>query len=271
MRATVRRRMGRVGIAGTTAGMLAFMLASTPAATGAAANDTDDALRHAVERRLADEAAVADRVEVTVRGGEATLAGTLATLWDKEWAIERARGTDGVLDVMSDLIVGMPENDKELGNAVGQAIVRYPYYSVFDYVDVTVEDGVVTLRGDVTARPDKPADLYERIAKVRGVQAIVDELEVLSPGIHDEQLRHRIARALFGHPQFDRYLGLAPRMSIIVRNGYVTLKGVVFDQADRILAESIARRAYGVIRVTNELETRQELLEARQQREEPAP
>ena len=265
MRALVRRRVGRVGIVG-----MAGILALTLAATGAAANDADDALRHAVERRLADEAAVADRVAVTVRNGEVILAGTLATLWDKEWAIERARGTDGVRDVMSDLIIGRPENDKELGNAVGQAIVRYPYYSVFDYVDVTVEDGVVTLRGDVTARPDKPADLYERIAKVRGVQAIVDELEVLSPGLHDEQLRHRIARALFGHPQFDRYLGLAPRMSIIVRNGYVTLKGVVFDQADRILAESIARRAYGVVRVTNELETRQELLEARSLRRSTA-
>ena len=260
MRATVRRRVDRVGIVAMTAGMLALTLV----ATGAAANDTDDALRQAVERRLADEAAVADRVEVTVSNGEVTLAGTLATLWDKEWAIERARETDGVVDVMSDLLIGMPETDKELGNAVGQAIVRYPYYSVFDYLDVTVEDGVVTLRGDVTARPDKPADLYERIAKVRGVQAIVDEIEVLSPGIHDEQLRHRIARALFGHPQFDRYLGLAPRMSIIVRNGYVTLKGVVFDQADRILAESIARRAFGVVRVINELETRQELLEARE-------
>ena len=266
MRATVRRRVGRVGTVVLTAGMLALTLV----ATGAAANGTDDALRQAVERRLADEAAVGGRVGVTVRNGEVTLAGTLATLWDKEWAIERARGTDGVRDVMSDLIIASPETDKELGNAVGQAIVRYPYYSVFDYVDVTVEDGVVTLRGDVTARPDKPADLYERIAKVRGVQAIVDELEVLSPGIHDERLRHRIARGLFGHPQFDRYLGLAPRMSIIVRNGYVTLKGVVFDQADRILAESIARRAYGVIRVTNELETRQELLEARRS-EEPAP
>ena len=266
MRATVRRRVGRVGIAGTMAGMLALVLA----ASGASANGTDDALRRAVERRLADEAAVADRVEVTVRDGAVTLGGTLATLWDKEWAVDRARGTDGVRTVTDDLIIGRPETDKELGNAVGQAIVRYPYYSVFDYVDVTVEDGVVTLRGDVTARPDKPADLYERISKVRGVQAIVDGLEVLPPGIHDERLRRGIARALFGHPQFDRYLGPAPRMSIIVRNGYVTLKGVVFDQADRILAESIARRTYGVVRVTNELETRQELLAARE-REAPAP
>lgn len=266
MRTTVGRRVGRVGTVALTAGMLALALT----ASGAAADGADDALRLAVERRLADQAAVADRVEVTARNGEVTLTGTLATLWDKEWALDRARGTDGVRDVMSDLVIAMPETDKELGNAVGQAIVRYPYYSVFDYIDVTVEDGVVTLRGDVTARPDKPADLYERISRVRGVQAIVDELEVLSPGIHDEQLRHRIARALFGHPQFDRYLGLAPRMSIIVRNGYVTLKGVVFDQADRILAESIARRAYGVVRVINELETRQELLEARKG-EESAP
>ena len=258
MRTVVGRR---VGIGAVTAGMLALALA----ASGAAANVTDvadDALRQAVERRLAREASVAGRVEVTVRDGEVTLDGTVATLWEKEWAVDRAQGTDGVRTVMNDLIIGSPENDKELGGAVGQAIVRYPYYSVFDYVDVQVENGVVTLRGEVTARPDKPADLYERISKVRGVQAIVSELEVLSPGIGDERLRNRLARQILGHSQFDRYLGLAPRLSIIVRNGYVTLKGVVYDQADRILAESIARRTYGVIRVHNELQTRQELLEA---------
>ena len=248
----------RVGIGAVTAAMLALMVA----ASGAAASVTDEALRQAVERRLAGEAAVANRVVVTVRDGAVTLEGTVPTLWEKEWAIDRARGTDGVRTVAGDLIIGNPENDKELGGAVRQAIVRYPYYSVFDYVDVTVENGVVTLRGDVTARPDKPADLYERISKVRGVQAIVNDLEVLSPGIGDERLRNRLARQIFGHSQFDRYLGLAPRLSIIVKNGYVTLKGVVYDQADRILAESIARRTHGVIRVENELETRQELLEA---------
>ena len=266
MRTTVHGRVGRVGITGLTAGLLALVLA----APGAAANGADDALRQAVERRLAERAEVADRVDVTVRDGDVSLAGALATLWDKEWAVDRTRRTDGVGNVMSELTIGRPETDKELGNAVGQAIVRYPYYSVFDYVDVTVENGVVTLRGDVTATPDKPADLYERIAKVRGVQAIVDELEVLSPAIGDERLRHRLARELFGHSQFDRYLGLAPRLSIIVRNGYVTLKGVVYDQADRILAESIARRTYGVVRVRNELQTRQELLAAGQ-RQEPSP
>ena len=263
MRTTDSRR---VRIGAVTAAMLALVLA----ASGAAANVADDALRQAVARRLASEGAVADRIEVTVRGGEVTLDGTLATLWEKEWAVDRAMGTDGVGTVVNNLIIPSPETDKELGNAVGQAIVRYPYYSVFDYVDVTVENGVVTLRGDVTPRPDKPADLYERVSKVRGVQAIVNELEVLSPGIGDERLRNRLARALFGHSQFDRYLGLAPRLSIIVRNGYVTLKGVVYDQADRILAESIARGTYGVVRVRNELQTRQELLEARQP-EESAP
>ena len=255
MRTTVGRR---TGTAGMTAGMLALVLA----AAGAAANGADEALRQAVERRLAEKAAVANRIEVAARDGAVSLAGTLATLWDQEWALDRARETDGVRTVVNDLVIANPETDPELGNAVGQAIVRYPYYSVFDYVDVTVENGLVTLRGDVTPRPDKPADLYERISKVRGVQAIVNELEVLPPGIGDERLRNLLARQIFGRSQFDRYLGLAPRFSIIVRNGYVTLKGVVFDQADRILAESIARQTAGVIRVRNELQTRQALLEA---------
>ena len=65
---------------------------------------------------------------------------------------------------------------------------------------------------------------------------------------------------MFGHPLFDRYISLSPGFSIIVQNGYVTLKGVVFDQGDKILAESIARRTFGVIRVHNELVTREELL-----------
>ena len=75
-------------------------------------------------------------------------------------------------------------------------------------------------------------------------------------------MRTRLAWQLFGHPSFDRYRGVNPGLHIIVRDGYVKLKGAVYDQADKILAESIARRTFGVIRVENELRTRQELLEA---------
>ena len=233
-------------------------------APGVAIGAVDETLQREVERRLSKKDAIAARVDVTVVGDEVTLDGTVATLWEKEWAIDRAKDTKGVAHVMSNLLIGRPETDAELAGAVGNAIVRYPYYTVFDYVSATVMNGVVTLNGVVTPRPDKPADLYERVSKVRGVQAIVNELDVLSPGIGDERLRGALARQMFGHPLFDRYRSLTPGFSIIVRNGYVTLKGVVFDQGDKILAESIARRTFGVIRVHNELVTREELLEVTQ-------
>ena len=56
--------------------------------------------------------------------------------------------------------------------------------------------------------------------------------------------------------------GVAPGLHIIVRNGYVTLRGTVYAQMDSLQAESIARSTRGVIRVTNELRTRKELVEA---------
>ena len=133
---------------------------------------------------------------------------------------------------------------------------------MFDDVSGTVEDSIVTLRGVVTPRPDKPADLYERVSRVPGVKGIVNEIEVLSPEIGDQRIRAALARRLFGHPSFDRYLGLDPGLNIIVRNGYVTLKGVVYTEADRLQADSIARRTFGVIRVKNELRTREGLVEA---------
>ena len=120
----------------------------------------------------------------------------------------------------------------------------------------------MTLRGVVTPRPDKPADLYERVSQVPGVKGIVNEIEVLSPGLADARLRVALGRRLFGHASFDRYLGVAPGLHIIVRNGYVTLKGRVYTEMDSLQAESIARSTFGVIRVTNELRTREELVTA---------
>ena len=241
---------------------IAVSLLMLGAAAPSSALAGGDDLKRDVESRLSKEDSLGTSVEVAVRDREVTLTGTVATLWQKEWAIDRARGTHGVNNVVSHLLIANPEGDAELAKAVGDAIGRYPYYTVFDYVRGTIENGVVTLRGEVTPSPDKPGDIYERVSRVRGVQEIVNEIDVLSPGIGDERLRTRLAWQLFGHPSFDRYHGVNPGLHIIVRNGYVKLKGAVYDQADKILAESIARRTFGVIRVENELRTRQELLEA---------
>ncbi len=143
---------------------------------------------------------------------------------------------------------------------VADAIGRYPYYTVFDHVTASVQNGVVTLKGDVTATPDKPADIRERVSKVVGVHQIVNDIEILSPGIGDGRLRYALARQLFSHPSLGRYNGYNPGIHIIVKTGYVTLKGTVYDEGDRLIADSVARRTFGVIRVYNELKLRNEVV-----------
>ena len=87
MTATVRRRVSRVGTVAVTAGMLALTLAAT-----GAAHETDDALRQAVERRLADEAAVRTG-SVTVSAAARSPSPAPGDLCGQGRAIERAQGT----------------------------------------------------------------------------------------------------------------------------------------------------------------------------------
>ena len=174
----------------------AFLVLFAAPAHVLSASDTD--LKNEVEQRLAKEEDVARKVDVTVRGSEVTLSGTVKTLWQKEWAIDRAEDTKGVESVVSNLAVMDPDSQEELAEAVARAINRYPYYTVFDWAEIHVEDAVVTISGEVTSSPDKPGDIRDRVSRVPGVKAIVNEIEVLSPARGDQRIRSDLARRLFG-------------------------------------------------------------------------
>jgi osmotically-inducible protein OsmY len=63
-------------------------------------------------------------------------------------------------------------------------------------------------------------------------------------------------RAIYGYPGLDRYgLGAQPSIRIVVRNGEVTLEGVVMNDADRNVANIRANGVSGVFKVTNNLRT----------------
>jgi len=251
-----RHKMTRQHATGrwTTTGFLVLLLTTA----GDAAPSTDRDLERAVEDRLASEEVVGFNVEVSVREAAVTLDGEVPTLWHKEWAVARAVDTDGVDSVVSHVTIRDSESPTELAQAVADTIRRYPYYTVFDDVSGSIRQSVVTLRGVVTPRPDKPTDLRERVARVPGVKGVVTDLTVLSPSIGDERIRVALARRLYGHSSLNRYLGYAPGIHIIVENGYVTLKGTVLTQAEKIQADSIARRTVGVIKVDNQLHTKAE-------------
>ncbi|HEY7054901.1 MAG TPA: BON domain-containing protein [Vicinamibacterales bacterium] len=144
--------------------------------------------------------------------------------------------------------------DVQLADKVTNAITQYTRYTVFDDLGGRVENGVVTLTGKVTM-PYKRDDIEKRVAKIDGVKSVNNEITVLPVSIYDDQLRSRIARAIYGNPSFWTYATMAnPPIHIIVENGRVTLTGVVLSQVDKLLAQSLAT-GRGEMGVTNALKT----------------
>ena len=140
---------------------------------------------------------------------------------------------------------------------VQRQVLQYPHFTIFDSVKANIADGVVTLSGKVTM-PYKRNDIEKRVAKLDGVTAVNNEIEVLPVSMYDDELRLRIARAIYGNSNFWNYVSMVnPPIHIIVERGHVTLEGVVNSNVDRMLARSLASQ-FGVFSLKNELKTNAE-------------
>jgi hyperosmotically inducible protein len=123
---------------------------------------------------------------------------------------------------------------------VANQVVTYSRFTVFDDVNIAVDQGIVTLTGKVTM-PFKQKDIERRVAQVDGVKSVQNRITVLPLSRFDDDLRFQIARAIYGNPSFWSYAAMAnPPIHIIVDNGRVTLTGVVSNELERTLARSIA-------------------------------
>jgi hyperosmotically inducible protein len=142
----------------------------------------------------------------------------------------------------------------ELFRKVERQVQQYPFISVFDSVHIGVRDGIVELTGKVTM-PYKRDGIAERVARVSGVTAVRNRVTVLPVSQFDDDLRVRIARAIYSNPNFRGYGSrVNPPIHVIVERGRVTLEGVVNNNADRVIAQSIAS-SFGAFRITSELKT----------------
>ncbi len=151
--------------------------------------------------------------------------------------------------------------DLQVFDDVAKSVNRYAHFTIFDDVNAKVSDGVVTLTGRVTM-PYKRDDIMKRVARTDGVREVRDDIQVLPVSRSDDQLRYRIARAIYGNPNFWNYaLGPNPPIHIIVEHGHVTLTGVVNNDVDRRLARSLVDQ-FGVMSVTSDLKTEAEVRSA---------
>jgi hyperosmotically inducible protein len=124
-----------------------------------------------------------------------------------------------------------------------------------------VENGQVVLSGWVTM-PYKRDDLEQRVRRVDGVESVENGIGVLPVSIFDDQLRFRIARAIYGNSSFWQCASLVnPPIHIVVNRGRVSLEGVVNSNVERMLARSLAT-GFGAFEVTNLLQTDAEVRES---------
>jgi hyperosmotically inducible periplasmic protein len=137
---------------------------------------------------------------------------------------------------------------------VRHELLMLPYFTVFDNIAYKVDGFTVTLLGQVT-RPVTKSDAENAVKHIEGVDHVDDQIEVLPPSPMDDRLRQRLFRAIYGYPALQRYaLGVQKPIRIIVKNGHVTLEGVVDSAADKNLAGIRANGVSGIFSVDNNLQ-----------------
>jgi len=136
---------------------------------------------------------------------------------------------------------------------IRKELVTLPYYGVFDNLEYKIEGSTVTLYGQVL-KPVTRSEAARRVARLEGVDQVVNNIEVLPLSGFDDSIRARAYRAIFRSGGLYRYaMGANPSIHIIVRNGKVTLEGFVANRMDSQLAYMAANGVPGVFSVTNNL------------------
>lgn len=152
---------------------------------------------------------------------------------------------------------GEPD-EEQLAQKVRHELLMLPYYGVFDDLAFKLDGSVVTLVGAVT-KPTLKSDAEAVVKRVRGVEQVINQIEVLPLSSMDDRIRMAEYRAIYGDPVLSIKYGYRalPSIHIIVKHGNVTLRGVVASEADRNLVYMRANAVPGVFAVNNELQLEQ--------------
>jgi hyperosmotically inducible periplasmic protein len=122
----------------------------------------------------------------------------------------------------------------------------------FKGVQVSVQNGVVTLRGTVDLYADKE-DADHKAHHRKNVKAVQNLIDVAGPTVEDVTLRNKLAEKLtydrvgYGTTAFNAF-------TIGVQNGVVTLGGVAYGPTDKDSAISLVSNYPGVKDVVDNIE-----------------
>lgn len=146
------------------------------------------------------------------------------------------------------------KSQERITREVRHEILMLPRYGVFDDIAFKVNGYTVTLLGQV-AWPSLKSDAENVVKHIEGVEKVDNQIEILPTSPMDDGLRRRLYRAIYGYPALERYaLGVQKPIRIIVKNGHVTLEGVVDNEGDKNFAGIRANGVPGIFSVTNNLQ-----------------
>jgi hypothetical protein len=165
-----------------------------------------------------------------------------------------------------------------IAQEVRKQIVTLPQYGVFDNIHFAIQGGdTVILRGEAS-RPTLKSGIENSVKKINGVKTVTNDIEVLPVSPNDDRLRATVYRSIYSYAPLQKYTsnrGAGSRtpsvaraaggitndppigyhaIHIIVKNGNVTLTGVVDSDSDLAMAGMRANTVAGVFSVDNRLE-----------------
>lgn len=219
-------------------------------------NRYDQQIQQAVTQKIQKEKKL-QGVSGSVEDGIVTLTGTVDLYQDKLDAANKVKKITNVSGVRNDVTVaGAAVPDSQLEQKLAKQVVynRVGYFdNAFNYITVSVKDGVVTLAGD--AYWDVPrSDAMAIAARTPGVKDVIDEVKVLPTSQFDDSIRMRTAQAIYRDSVLGRYAtDPAKPIRIVVNNGHVTLYGTVQNQMDKTIAGLRAGAVPGAFSVENKL------------------
>jgi osmotically-inducible protein OsmY len=200
---------------------------------------------------LWDPEVEAPDIGVEVDDGVVTLTGTADSYAVKLAAEQAAQRVDGVRAVANNLSVrtALTHNDTDIAKEVADALETNGSIPP-DRIEVMVQNGKVTLRGDVDWGFQRIAAV-QSVRHLRGVRDVNNLVQIKQPSVSAADVQTGIERAFVRAAEHD-----ADRIEVRTDDGHVVLTGTVRSWAEKREAGFAAWRAKGVTRVNNDLQVR---------------